>query len=151
MQLKVLTCDCILSYLNDTKIEFEVHRTFGACECNLEHKIVAITCHFHPLNVNGFARNYFASANCSCVNEQIDRVYKHCASLENALNINVKKVCPREENLPKQLFKYLDFYEYSEKKLPGDPFFVFDYDLNCVCTRIDAIDWEDFFIGKETV
>ena len=40
MLLKVLTCDCFLSYLNDTKIEFEVQNRSGACEHNVPNIVV---------------------------------------------------------------------------------------------------------------
>ena len=74
MILKVLTCDCIISYLKDIGLEFDVFTTFGACQCNEDHRIFATVCNSHPLNVTGFARNYFASVICRCVYEDKDKI-----------------------------------------------------------------------------
>ena len=67
-----------------------------------------------------------------------------------ALNVNVKKVCVKKEDLPPEL-KYVHFHKYLERKLPVNPIFIFDHVKNCICVRLDSIDWLGFFIGKETM
>ena len=151
MKLKILTCDCFLAHMRDTDVHFEVQNTFGLCECYyLPHRIVATKWGFHGLNVNRFFRNYFASTSCGCRYQDRDKICTHCERVEIAFNVNVQNVCMNEEDFPNKLFKFYDFSSYAES-LPGDPFFVYDKDMNRIVTRIDSVDWGDFFVGKETL
>ena len=136
--------------MNDTDILFAEENRFGACECaHLPHRIVVTKCGLHHLKVNGFFQRYFASVTCGCRFQEKSKTCTHCDRLEIALNVNVLKVCMKEEDFPKR-FKFYDFSDYA-KALPGDPFFVYDEELNCLVKRIDSYDWRIFFIGRETM
>ena len=88
------------------------------------------------MNLTGFARNYFASVVCSCVYEEKDKICKHCQTFEISLNVNVQKICVKEEHLSIDI-EYMDFYKYALKKLPGDPFFISDHIRNRGFTRVE--------------
>ena len=90
-----------------------------------------------------FFRNYFAFVSCGCQYQEKDKICAHCDRLEIASNVNVLKVCINEEDFPKRL-KFNDFSLYP-KTLSGNPFFVYNKDLNCIVKGTGSIDWGDFF------
>ena len=148
--LMILTCKCRINELREKETPYECYLTFGECQCEVEHTITATICPIHYLNVTGFARSFFASVKCNCLKMERNEICKHCKSLEIALNVNVKTVCVKKEDLPADL-KFVHFDKYSERKLSGDQIFIYDPIENCICTRLDSIDWMGFFIGKETL
>ena len=93
---------------------------------------------------------HFILLSYGCQYQERDKTCAHCDRFEIALNVNVSEVCIDEKDFPTESFKFYDFSSYA-KTLPGNPFFVYNKDLNCIVRRIDAIDWGDFFVGNETM
>ena len=83
---KILMCSCNIFCLDQLDINYTYANTFGDCSCDVEHKVFALKCSICKYNLVGFARNYFASIYCFCIDKEKDAVCLHCKRLAVALN-----------------------------------------------------------------
>ena len=100
---KILTCDCKILELEEKRIHISYTANSFDCLRETEHEVVSIICPLHKLNLVSFPRNYFESANCSCVCINKDEICKHCQYLKTLMNFFVRKVCVEKKLLPKDL------------------------------------------------
>ena len=147
---KILTCNCARNRLAQLGINFSISFWFDNCNCGTDHKIFATRCTRYLYDVVGFGRNYFASVNCSCYQEEKGLVCKHCAKLQHDPNFNTIKICIRKEDVPKD-FKIWEIDNYLEMVLKAGLIFFYSPQKNCILISIDAVDWNDFFRDKETM
>ena len=89
---KIVTCNCKRYRLDQLNITYTYSLFFDNCLCSTEHDILAIKYKVFLYNLVGFARNYFASICCSCVNLNKDMVCFHCTNLVNASNSETIKI-----------------------------------------------------------
>ena len=79
-------CSCNMFCLDQLDINYTYTNTFGDCSCDVEHKVFALKCSICKYNLVGFARKYFASIYCFCIDKEKDAVCLHCKRLAVALN-----------------------------------------------------------------
>ena len=93
--LKILTCECTMSMLEEKGTRFSYTSNLFDCNCGSEtHEVFATVCKIHPLNLVGFPRRYFAAATCYCWSVAKDVICNHCLYLAQSMNF----FCA--ENLP---------------------------------------------------
>ena len=88
MIYKILTCIHKKLWFERRKnINFSYSFSFDDCAClYADPEFFVIKCEYCPHNVIGFARNYFTSAQCSCVETDRGEVWKHCKQLAHSIN-----------------------------------------------------------------
>ena len=119
------------------------------CAHGERHGVFATSCQNCQYNMSGFSRNYFASVVCSCAKAAKNRACIHCNFMFRSLNWYTAKICIEKSNVPEH-FNLFGIDEYL-KKTPGDVFFHFCYVSNQIKLRLDALEFGEFFAGKETM
>ena len=121
MYAKIITCSCTIIELKKMRDVLQHTSTvFGCCTEKIP-KYIATVCKKCPLNSYLFVRNYFSSANCSCINTN-NRAYCNC--LQDHLNYSAKKVCVEIYDIKNLPFEVVDFNKYLWD-IKADPFFIF--------------------------
>ena len=91
-------CSCERDCLDNLNVDYKYAFSFDDFLCNTEHKVFTIRCKICRYNVSGFARNYFASAVCSCYQTDKNLICTLCKQLLHALNFSMKDL-PKEFDL----------------------------------------------------
>ena len=129
-------------------INFSHSRSFDDCSYRYaDHEIYVIRCKYCPYNVSGFARNFLASVQCSCVEADKDEVCQHCKQLAHSINFLVMKFCVNSRDVKKEFTEEMNFMKvnhYLEKVLKGCPIFYFSKEKKKVLISIDSLDWGSF-------
>ena len=136
MIYKILTCLHKKQWFERKNINFSYSFSFDDCNCiYVDHEIFLIRCEYCLYNVIGFARNYFTSAKCLCVQTDKDEVCKHCKQLAHSINFSVMKHCVNSRNVKKEFMEEITFMKinnYLEKALKRSPIFYFSREKNRV-------------------
>ena len=155
MIYKILTYIHNKQWFERKNINFSHSRSFDDCSCHYaDHEIFVIRCKYCLYNVAGFARNYLASVQCSCVEAAKGEVCQHCKQLAHSINFSVMKFCINSQVVKKEFMEEMNFMKinhYLEKVLKGCPIFYFSKEKNRVLISIDLLDWGNSFINKETM
>lgn len=115
-------CNCRRAQLDQLNVDYKYAFSFDDYLCNTEHKLSGIKCTNCRHNVVGFARNCFASVNCSCYQTHRNFVCSHCKQLVHALNFSTLKVCIEAKKLPKE-FYLMEIDDYLKMRLKANPTF----------------------------
>ena len=73
--------------------------------CFADHAIFVIRCEHCLYNVIDFARNYFSSVKCSCVETDKEEVCKNCKQLAHSINFSVMKLCVHSRDVKKEFME----------------------------------------------
>ena len=148
MIYKTLTFIHHKQWFERKNINFSHSRSFDDCSYRYaDHEIYVIRCKYCPYNVSGFARNFLASVQCSCVEADKDEVCQHCKQLAHSINFSVMKFCVNSRDVKKEFTEEMNFMKvnhYLEKVLKGCPIFYFSKEKKKVLISIDSLDWGSF-------
>ena len=144
-------CSCNRFHLDQLDINYTYAYTCHGCRYDVEHKVFALMCSVCKYNLIGFAGEYFASIDCFCIVKEKDNVCLYSKRFRCWIKSWHNQGCLKEKVVPSE-FKFVEIDKYLVIDVKTDLFFFyFCKETNEIMVRIDALDWGEFFTGKETM